>query len=402
MQHVFLNDYQVVLCYSRRDERLMQRLRDDLQAADIQAWTGDYLKPESNYWTSSLLQAIEQADSVVILLTPNAKYAPPVRQAVDTARRLGVPINLLLAKGDVETSLPDDLQNVPWLDIRNQVQFFQNLAIPELLRALHRPPATEDKHRAPWNPLHQLRLLVWLFRQPQRVTDYQQELGTRQMRKVASWLSTSLVLVAAWITALGNLIYDGNWVNMLVLTVALILWIYIAVRTEMRGAALNYVFSFVLAVGVTAFVLPIYGIALESLDDWPRVQLDGWLYALSMPVVGGIALGIGETLQSKRILVPLVTPVSALALGICATSLMAPYIVDSGASEAGAIAVLTLLGTTVAILAITILYVIAFLTADYLIKSVFVRGVSSRWGRQTPLMLLGIYVSLLIIGLLDL
>ena len=64
----------VFLSYSRKDVDYMHRLRDDLVGAGLDVWTDESgLEPGSRRWTSLIEEALEQAQCMVVVLSPDAK-----------------------------------------------------------------------------------------------------------------------------------------------------------------------------------------------------------------------------------------------------------------------------------------------------------------------------------------
>lgn len=68
------------------------------------------------------------------------------------------------------------------------------------------PSSDEQIGYAAWNPLHQGRLLMWLFLKPQHYIDYKQQAGKTAVRKTGAWLSSTLIWLPLFIVTLGSVL----------------------------------------------------------------------------------------------------------------------------------------------------------------------------------------------------
>src|SRR5579864_2653601 len=74
----------VFISYSRADQELMRRLREDLAKAGVEVWTDEQgLEPGTPGWDTAIASAIESAACIVVLLSPDSK------QSVWVGRELG-------------------------------------------------------------------------------------------------------------------------------------------------------------------------------------------------------------------------------------------------------------------------------------------------------------------------
>jgi hypothetical protein len=113
MNHIFIS-------YSRKDSRMMARLRDDLGALGIQVWTDESLTPGTPSWRKAIEAAIEEADGLVVLLSPDAKESIWVERELDYADTHGVRIFPILVRGDERDSVPFSLIGTQRVDARRQ------------------------------------------------------------------------------------------------------------------------------------------------------------------------------------------------------------------------------------------------------------------------------------------
>lgn len=400
MQHVFLQQHQVVLAYHRRDRRLMQRVKHDLQSRDISVWAGDYLKPETDYWAGSVQQAIRQSQAVVLLLTPRAKYAPEISLAVKTARRTGVALYALLLQGTPEDAVPDEVTD--YWDARNEVTFNRSLAIAPLIEALTQRPAPKPMHLSPWNPLHQTRLFLATFWKPRRIVQYQEQVGTLLTRQTAGWLAASLVFVIILFQMVNDL-GSGRWWRLLLGGVAWLgWWVTFGWERGQWGLRLNYLISAILALVVVLVGLPVLMLLWPNLRDIPPPRPSLWLFTLAMLTIGSIALSLVETFQTRMRLVPVVTILSAVMMAFSTVVTLAAPIAQGVASRIGTISLLTLLGATIGGMTIAVLYGLTFWIANDLVKAIYSRGTPSRLGRAMPVVVAVAYGLLVIAQLFQL
>ena len=401
MQHIFLETYQAVLCYSRRNKDLMRRFRQALTEAGIQSWVGDYLKVESDYWISSSQQAIENAHGLVVLLTPDAKHAPQIPHAVQHARRHRVPIYAVLADGDLASSVPPCLGGETIIDLRNQVVFNQSLAVPELVDPLLNPPPVVNPRLIPFNPWHQLRLLMWMFWYPARVIEAQERGEPAAVRQTAGWLAASLLFLVLLIQNIAGTLREFDWSRLASMAFLGIGWAYTARQSRDPRWWVRYRWAIVASLGFMLVGLPtLLGLVLDNLSDSASLSLRGWSLTLVMPVVGGLSLGIAEAFQARGILTLLNAVLNAGITALASVSLAAPPLVESAGSGIGVIAVLTLLGVTVGAVAVVVVYAVTFLVANDLVQALYTRHSVSRLGRVVPYVLALCYGWLIVANLL--
>lgn len=112
--------HDIFLSYSRKDSRLMQRVRDDLRAAGLRVWTDEGIRPGTALWKDAIEQAIREAHLLVVLMSPNSKASLWVKREIDYASAQGVQVLSLLIDGDDQTAVPFALIGSQYIDIRNR------------------------------------------------------------------------------------------------------------------------------------------------------------------------------------------------------------------------------------------------------------------------------------------
>jgi predicted regulator of Ras-like GTPase activity (Roadblock/LC7/MglB family) len=103
---VYPMTHHVFLSYSRQDVLIMQRVRDDLRERGLSVWTDENLEPGTPSWKSAIQTAIENAGSLVALLSPEAKQSPWVDRELEYARVQNVRIFPVLIRGSDSDSVP--------------------------------------------------------------------------------------------------------------------------------------------------------------------------------------------------------------------------------------------------------------------------------------------------------
>ncbi len=124
----------IFLSYSRRDARLMRRVRADLRAEGFDVWTDESLKPGTPSWLDAVETAIRSSMCVIVLLTPDARKSEWVGKELSTAKIHRKQIIPLLARGDEKASVPMLLSNTQYADIRSEANYKRKMV--DLARVL--------------------------------------------------------------------------------------------------------------------------------------------------------------------------------------------------------------------------------------------------------------------------
>lgn len=123
----------IFLSYSRHDTNNMSRLRGELQKKGFSVWTDETgLERGSPRWEMMIEIAIEQARSLVVILSPYAKRSEWVRRELKYASDHQIPIFPLLVKGNERTAVPLILTDHDWFDARQRY----SRALAELCNSL--------------------------------------------------------------------------------------------------------------------------------------------------------------------------------------------------------------------------------------------------------------------------
>lgn len=392
MQHIFLENHQSVLAYSPKDKRLTRRLVADLKSEGIIAWTGDYLKTSGDYWLSSMQQALDQANCLLVLLTPDAMQTYSVEQAVAYAREQSIPIFLLLAKGDALTIQFGKFGSASLIDLRPQVQNKEHLVSPELMTAVNQPRPDPPRRYLYWNPLDQFRLFFAMFWHPERVQREQQDRQLTNLKRTGGWLAITMFFLILLCSAIGDMVTEPSLRSFSRIVFISIPGIWIGQFFE-SITSWDYVLNAILG-GVAMILLLLATLLLIDLEQVRLPRLTSITFFITFPLLGGIAGGIAEAFQTHRLIIFFFTLISAFIWGAVAISLAVSTVVSAVGSGAWGIFILFLLGSTVGILAIVIVYLLLFLVADSLIRTLYLNK-RSHVSRAVPSVAIGCYVLLL-------
>lgn len=396
MQHTFLESFAAVLAYSRRDTALARQLQRDLQAEGVATWTGDYLKPESDYWLSSMQQAIDRAGLLILILTPRALSARGVRDAVRHALLHDIEIIPLLLGGDFESSQPPNIQHLSAIDLRGLYQRGESLAHADVLAAFRQH---DEKTRAfnPIDPRAQARLLYWVLRAPTSISDYQKRVGLRSLNRTAAWLAAGLVGAFFLVALLLNLLTDYRPPLLVGGLFLVALYIIIGRSQHLSIPIVSYRWSAIVAVLGSVVAVPLL-LSLQpgDLRGLPPPGADDWLLPLLLVLLGSIALAITETFEVRTLLLPFLSFVSAAAMALAMAQSLAASLARSISNEAGTLGALTLIGSTISALTITALYSLSFFVANDFIDAIYTRGTVSRVGRSVTALLPMTYAALIV------
>ena len=178
--------HQVFLSYSRLDSRQMHIVYDALTGAGLTVWTDEGLAVGTHSWENAIEQAIEDAQCMVVLLSPNAKRSKWVRTEVEYALDIGLEVLPVLLEGNKRQSIPLLLYSFQYEDGRKELA----TACDRLLATLRRfdlLPA-QPSQAAP-SPQPSRRTLAEIQRQ---ALTQQQELLGRQLEAAYTQLSSTL------------------------------------------------------------------------------------------------------------------------------------------------------------------------------------------------------------------
>jgi hypothetical protein len=111
--------HNIFLSYSRRDNDIMQQVRDRLRAAGFSVWTDEGIETGTRSWKRAIEDAILNADCLVCLLSPDANQSEWVHAEIDFAELHGKKIYPVLARGDQRSAIPFGFATTQWIDLRS-------------------------------------------------------------------------------------------------------------------------------------------------------------------------------------------------------------------------------------------------------------------------------------------
>ena len=139
----------IFLSYSRLDRTPMRIVYDVLRKAGFSVWIDEGLEPGMPSWIEAIEEALEQAQAMVVLLSPHAKASTWVRREISYAQAQQRHVFPLLIDGDQGTAVPLNLSEAHWIDGRRDVQrAMQRDLLPVVQRhfgrAVTKPPVVFD------------------------------------------------------------------------------------------------------------------------------------------------------------------------------------------------------------------------------------------------------------------
>ena len=152
--------HQIFLSYSRKDSRQMQIVYRALTDAGLSVWTDEGLAVGTHSWQNAIEQAINQAESMVVLMSPAAKQSRWVNLEVSYAQEIGLTLYPLLIKGQRREAVLFSLWDMQYEDgCKHLTTACQRLLATLLGTALQpdapskAPPTATQRRRPPANPL---------------------------------------------------------------------------------------------------------------------------------------------------------------------------------------------------------------------------------------------------------
>lgn len=196
--------HHVFISYSRKDAGVMRRLCDDFQARGLAVWTDEGIEPGTPSWKMSIEKAIRESGCLVVILSPDAAQSRWVREEIDFAESQNKPILPVLASGDRASAIPFGLTSAQFVDVRENYESALTSLAGEIrdrlkdvvpipgtaLKTSHATPSTtrDDDELEPTNFFDHVRLLYWLFFQPEQFRQVDRE----TLPKIAAWIISTL------------------------------------------------------------------------------------------------------------------------------------------------------------------------------------------------------------------
>jgi hypothetical protein len=116
------NSHHVFLSYSRKDTKVMHRIRDGLREVGLGVWTDDTLEPGTSAWERAISAAIRSTECLVVILSPDAEQSTWVGRELAMAETLEKRIFPVLVRGSERDAVPIRLMSHQWVDARNNYQ----------------------------------------------------------------------------------------------------------------------------------------------------------------------------------------------------------------------------------------------------------------------------------------
>ncbi|MEO1287105.1 MAG: toll/interleukin-1 receptor domain-containing protein [Chloroflexota bacterium] len=212
--------YHAFLSYSRADASIMRRVRSDLINAGLTIWSDDNLEPGEHSWKDAIEEAIQNSLSLIVLLSPDAKHSEWVEREITYADALGIKIIPVMVRGvDEISAVPFELINTQRIDLRADhragmaklIETIQHIA--DIDAVSPRPQASYTAHAnskmeklVPMSFYDHVKLFIWIFWQPQKLSVYANKHGAESLEKTASWLASDFVWIVFMAPALGVII----------------------------------------------------------------------------------------------------------------------------------------------------------------------------------------------------
>ena len=113
----------VFISYSRRDRAAVERLTASLEARGHSAWVDFADIPPTAEWMAEIRSAIDAADTIVVVLSPDSVASPvcteELEAAVDANKRI-VPV---VVRDVAAAEVPPELAKRNWLFLRDEDDF---------------------------------------------------------------------------------------------------------------------------------------------------------------------------------------------------------------------------------------------------------------------------------------
>jgi len=112
----------VFISYSRQDLAIMERLSDELRNTrflkNIEVWTDETLQKGTPSWQQEIEKALNRADAVIMLMSPDAKKSEWVEREITFAQNRNKTFFPVLVRGTDADAVPISLVNMQWFDVR--------------------------------------------------------------------------------------------------------------------------------------------------------------------------------------------------------------------------------------------------------------------------------------------
>src|SRR5690349_8855838 len=125
----------VFISYARKDQAFVRRLQAALAARELEAWVDWKDIPPTAEWMQDVREAIEGADTFLLVLSPDSVASTTCRQEIDHAVGLNKRLVPVVYR-DVDTNVvPDSIRAHNWIFVRDTDNF--DAAADTVSGALH-------------------------------------------------------------------------------------------------------------------------------------------------------------------------------------------------------------------------------------------------------------------------
>lgn len=304
--------HDIFLSYSRKDTPIMAQVCDALRAAGLSVWTDAGIEPGTPSWKDSIERAIEEADCLIVILSPDAKHSQWVKRELEYADAQSKPIFPVLARGNERDAVPFLLIGAQFIDIQTHYETGVHLLIQTVRERLGVPPPSLNsppRHMPSphmisssgqgtlnaWNFLDQFQLLRWLFLEPAAFAAYINRNGEETIRRTGGWVVSALGWLPFLLPLLGYTIgtveIQGHKPITLVFAYVLFLIGWIASGVLSGGSTRDGVFSLVIT-GFIAFMIYVLVRGVSGIEFIPpdiRGQIGTIFVGITVGVTAGIA-----------------------------------------------------------------------------------------------------------------
>lgn len=123
--------YSTFLSYSRSDADIMLRFKSDLERQGFHVWVDEAdLEIGTETWEAEIQNALEHANCLIVLMSPDSKQSKWVLRELSYAERHGIRIFPVLIRGAEIDAVPVRLSSTMWVDARgNYSRALQRLVI---------------------------------------------------------------------------------------------------------------------------------------------------------------------------------------------------------------------------------------------------------------------------------
>jgi len=139
---------QVFLSYTDEDRAMMETIRTRLRREGITVWTNTTDIQTGEEFEEAIKRGIEQADTVIYLLSPDSLKSYFARQELEYALSLNKRIIPVLVRETLSTAIPSSLQNLHYIDVTDNIKK-ENYYLDEsqLLKILQQDAAYYNEHK---------------------------------------------------------------------------------------------------------------------------------------------------------------------------------------------------------------------------------------------------------------